>query len=130
MLGSGGASKAVRVSLQGFGIESIVASRQTTDNTIPYAEIDRNIIDECRIIVNATPLGMFPDTDSYPDIPYQYIGGRHLLFDLIYNPSETLFLKKGRQQGAKTVNGLEMLISQALKAIKIFNIKYKTINES
>lgn len=123
VLGSGGASKAVRTSLQSFGIECVVTSRQTTDNTIPYAEIDRNIIDECRIIVNATPLGMFPATDSYPDIPYQYIGGRHLLFDLIYNPSETLFLKKGRQQGAKTVNGLEMLISQALRAIKIFNIR-------
>ena len=123
VLGSGGASKAVRASLQSFGIESIVASRQTTDNTISYAEIDRNIIDECRIIVNATPLGMFPDTDSCPGIPYQYIGGRHLLFDLIYNPSETLFLKKGRQQGAKTVNGLEMLISQALKAIDVFNIR-------
>jgi len=123
VLGSGGASKAVQSSLQSFGIENLVASRQTTDNTIPYSEIDRNIIDECRIIVNATPLGMFPATDSYPDIPYQYIGGRHLLFDLIYNPSETLFLKKGRQQGAKTVNGLEMLISQALRAIEIFNIR-------
>ena len=121
VLGSGGASKAVRASLQSFGI--LVTSRQTTDNTIPYSEIDRNIIDECRIIVNATPLGMFPATDSYPDIPYQYIGGRHLLFDLIYNPSETLFLKKGRQQGAKTVNGLKMLISQALRAIEIFNIR-------
>lgn len=123
VLGSGGASKAVQVSLQHLGIKYIIASRQATDSTITYAEINRDIIDDCTIIINTTPLGMFPKTKSYPDIPYQYIGGQHLLFDLVYNPSETLFLKRGKQQGAKTVNGLEMLFKQALKTMEIFNIK-------
>ena len=73
-------------------------------------------------MVNATPLGMFPNIEEYPDIPYQHFGNRHIMFDLIYNPEKTVFLKKGEQQKAVIINGLKMLHLQALKAIEIFGL--------
>jgi shikimate dehydrogenase len=86
-----------------------------------YKDLTDAIMAEHTIIVNCTPLGMLPDVDSYPDIPYEMLSARHLLFDCVYNPEETLFLSKGKAHGATIRNGIEMLIGQAQAAWKIWN---------
>ncbi len=122
VLGSGGASKAVQTAFRELGIDYLIVSRNISDNTILYNEVDKSVVESHQIVVNATPLGMFPDVEEYPNIPYQYVGNRHIMFDLIYNPEKTVFMQKGEEQKAVTVNGLQMLHGQALKAMEIFGL--------
>ena len=121
VLGTGGASKAICYGLTKLQITPTLVSRTPNEQAIGYDAIDQSIMDTHSIIINCTPLGMLPDIESCPNIPYELITERHLLFDCIYNPEETLFLKKGRLQGATTQNGMEMLIGQAKAAWKIWN---------
>ncbi|HKK81838.1 MAG TPA: shikimate dehydrogenase [Prolixibacteraceae bacterium] len=123
ILGTGGASKAVKFILSKLGIDYISASieEELLENEVRYTDIDKNTIAERTVIINATPLGTHPNGDKCADIPYEAITDQHVLFDLVYNPDETLFMKKGRAQGAKAKNGLEMLHGQAEAAWKIWN---------
>jgi shikimate dehydrogenase len=122
ILGTGGASKAIKFILGRLGIEFVSASiEELKENEIRYEEIDKAMIEDRLLIINATPLGTYPKVDACPSIPYEYITPRHVLFDLVYNPEVTLFLKKGKERGAKTKNGLEMLHLQAEKAWEIWN---------
>ena len=122
ILGTGGASKAIKFVLGKLGISFISASiEELKENEIRYEQIDREIIREHLLIINATPLGTYPKTETFPLIPYEYITEKHLLFDLVYNPPMTKFMEKGKQQGAAVKNGLEMLQLQALKSYSIWN---------
>ena len=121
VLGTGGASKAVMYGLHKLGIETMLVSRYQKNNTIQYEQIDEEVMKEYTVIVNCTPCGMAPHFDECPAIPYCHITPKHLLFDLIYNPDETLFLKNGREQGALTKNGLDMLLLQAEGAWERWN---------
>jgi shikimate dehydrogenase len=123
VLGTGGASKAVKYVLQKLGIEFVSASieEQLFDNEIRYEEIDEAMIATRQVIINATPLGTYPKVDQCPPLPYHAIGPKHVLFDLVYNPEKTLFMKKGSEQGAQCKNGLEMLHEQAKAAWEIWN---------
>lgn len=123
ILGTGGASKAIKYILNKLQIEFVSASieDQLYEKEIRYNQIDEELLKEYLIVIHATPIGTFPNVDICPDIPYQSITSEHVLFDLVYNPEETLFLKKGKAQGAKTKNGLEMLHLQALRAWEIWN---------
>lgn len=114
ILGTGGASKAVYYGLNELGIDPTFVSRKPgKGNTLTYNEITPELIQNYYIIVNTTPLGMFPNIDNCPNIPYEALGKKHLLYDLLYNPDQTLFMKKGLAQGATVKNGLEMLLLQA-----------------
>ena len=121
ILGTGGASKAIAFTLDELGIPYKFVSRTASENKTAYNFLNEHIIKTHQIIINCTPLGTFPNIENKPNIPYKYIGSEHLLYDLIYNPAETAFLKHGRLQGAKTCNGLSMLELQAEKAWKIWN---------
>lgn len=121
ILGTGGASKAIAYTLTGLNIDYKYVSRSKTQDNFTYDELDKKIIKQYHIIINCSPLGTHPNVDECPKIPYVALTNKHLLFDLIYNPSETLFLKQGKQKGAKTCNGLKMLELQAEKAWKIWN---------
>lgn len=122
ILGTGGASKAVKYILSKLGIDFISASiEELKENEIRYEEIDSRIMTERLLIINATPLGTFPDVDTSPKIPYELITENHLLFDLVYNPETTKFMKMGLKKGATVKNGNEMLQLQALKSYKIWN---------
>lgn len=121
ILGTGGASKAIEFILGKLGIEVKFVSRSVCKNKLIYSDLDGNILSEYLLVVNATPLGTFPNIDTCPDIPYQFLTERHLLFDVVYNPAETLFMKKGKAQGATVLNGEEMLIGQAEEAWRIWN---------
>ncbi len=113
VLGTGGASRAVGFVLKELSIPYQLVSRVRRKNTITYSDISKNLLKDYRIIINTTPLGMFPNIDKAPMIPYHHLSKEHILYDLIYNPQETLFLKEGRRAGATTKNGLEMLHLQA-----------------
>lgn len=113
VLGTGGASKAVMYGLCKLGVEPIYVSRTSKVGQLTYDELTPEVMSEHKVIVNCTPLGMFPKVDACPDIPYQYLTPDHLLYDLVYNPLETLFMKRGAEQGAMVKNGLEMLHLQA-----------------
>lgn len=137
ILGTGGAAKAVYHVLHNLGIDCYFVSRQKNTTSLTpkqqqklftYNELNKNIIDSFFLIVNTTPLGMFPSVDVAPEIPYEYIGDKHLLYDLIYNPAETLFLSKGKQQGAVTLNGLDMLRFQADKSLEIWSETKEMLN--
>ena len=121
ILGTGGGSKAVQYVFKKLGIEFLVVSRVNKQPFIQYQELNELICADYNIIVNATPVGMSPNVDAFPEIPYLLLNEKHLLFDLIYNPAETLFLQKGREAGAQTKNGHEMLITQAEANWKIWN---------
>ncbi len=123
VLGTGGASKAVKYVLEQLGIPFDVVSRKASAGDFTYEELTSETIRTRRLIVNATPLGTFPKTDECPDIPYEAIGETHFLFDLVYNPPLTEFLRWGRQQGAAIANGYDMLVGQAEKAWSIWNGK-------
>jgi shikimate dehydrogenase len=113
ILGGGGSSKAVIYALTQLGIRFQKVSRTKRADTLTYEEISPEIIARHKLIVNTTPLGMYPNMETYPPIPYEAIGEHHLLFDLIYNPEETRFLALGKQNGATVKNGFEMLQAQA-----------------
>lgn len=123
ILGTGGASKAVLYILNKLGLETTLVSRSADKKPgmISYDDLSKKVINKNLIIVNATPVGTYPDIDHAPDMPYKYLTSKHLLFDLIYNPSETTFLKYGKDAGATIKNGLEMLELQAEKAWEIWN---------
>ena len=121
VLGTGGASKAVCYGLRKLGVTPTLVSRSPKEGMLGYNELTDEVISNHTIIVNCTPLGMLPEVDTCPPIPYERISARHLLFDCVYNPEETLFLKKGKAQGATIRNGMEMLFGQAKAAWKIWN---------
>lgn len=121
ILGTGGASKAIFHGLKKLGIESKFVSRKAQKGMFTYEELTPEIMDEYKVIVNCTPVGMYPRADEYPDIPYDYLTPNHLLYDLLYNPDTTLFMKKGADKGAVVKNGLEMLLLQAFGAWDIWN---------
>ncbi|MCB0451300.1 MAG: shikimate dehydrogenase [Aequorivita sp.] len=121
ILGTGGASKAIAYALENLGFNFKFVGRRENSNTIKYESLNKSIIEKHLLIVNCTPLGTFPNIHEYPAIPYGFITENHLLFDLIYNPVETEFLKQGKTKGAKTTNGLRMLELQAEKAWEIWN---------
>jgi len=121
VLGTGGASKAVRYGLQQLGVEPTLVSRTPQEGMLGYKDLNERLMEKYTVIVNSTPLGMHPDIDSCPDIPYECLSARHLLFDCVYNPEETLFLRKGKAQGALIRNGMEMLYGQAKAAWAIWN---------
>jgi shikimate dehydrogenase len=121
VLGTGGSSRAVRYVLGKFGLKVNIVSREKKEGILSYNDIDREILDRCRLIVNTTPLGMFPDTAGKPDINYKALTRTHILFDLVYNPEMTSFLKMGAKQGCMIVSGIKMLHSQAEGAWKIWN---------
>ncbi len=120
VLGTGGASKAVAFALQQLDIPLQFVSRRAGQGLLAYTELDEAIMAEHSIIVNTTPLGMSPKTEACPDIPYQYLQPYHLLYDVVYNPQETLFMKMGKTRGAFVKNGLEMLHRQAEEAWRIW----------
>ena len=120
ILGTGGASKAVAYALKHLGIPFLYVSRTATGETISYLQLDEKTFKEFQIIVNCTPVGTFPNTHLYPDIPYEYFTKNHIAFDLIYNPEETMFLKNAKKKGAIIKNGLEMLALQAEKSWDIW----------
>ena len=119
ILGTGGASKAVYKGLKNLNIESTFVSRTPKGQQISYDNLDNKILSEHTIIVNTSPLGTFPDINNAPDIPYHLLTSSHLLYDLVYNPEETKFLTTGKQFGATTKNGLQMLELQAIAAWEI-----------
>ena len=121
VLGTGGASKAVTYVLTKLNIPYVYVSREAGLNKLGYDELTSEIISTHTLIINTTPLGMFPDLESYPDIPYKAIGEKHLLYDLVYNPVKTQFLLQGETRSATIKNGLEMLINQAEAAYEIWN---------
>ncbi len=124
ILGTGGASKAIEFVLRKLGIEVTFVSRNPKENQLAYSELNNNILSEYLVVINATPLGTFPKIDACPDIPYEYLSDKHLLFDVVYNPAETLFMKKGKERGAEVLNGEKMLNGQAEEAWRIWNINY------
>ena len=121
ILGTGGASQAIRVALTHLGINWKYVSRNPREGILCYEDITPALIRQYEIIVNCTPVGMFPHIDEAPPLPYEALTENHLLYDLVYNPDETLFLKRGAEQGAATKNGLEMLHLQAIASWDIWN---------
>ena len=125
LLGTGGVSKAVQYALREMGIDYTLVSRQEARGerreAIGYGQLTKEVMEAHTIVVNCTPLGMYPDTESLPDIPYQHLTAKHLLYDCVYNPACTAFLRKGEEQGTRTVNGLAMLYAQADAAWEIWS---------
>lgn len=121
ILGTGGASKAIDYGLRSLGLETVFVSRYRRPETICYEDITPEVIKEYNVIVNCTPLGMFPKTEECPNLPYEAMDEHTILYDLIYNPDETLFMKKGAECGANVKNGLEMLLLQAFASWEFWN---------
>ncbi len=121
ILGTGGSSKAVCYVLRKAGIDLTIVSRNSKPGTITYSEIDSGMLADTDLIVNTTPLGMFPDPDSKPELDYNVLGKKQILFDLVYNPELTSFLKMGQNRGCITISGIRMLHLQAEKAWEIWN---------
>lgn len=121
VLGTGGAAKAVYRGLVNLGVTPQYVSRSARDGVITYSDITPEIIASHKVIVNTTPLGMYPHVEKCPDIPYGLLTPEHLCYDLVYNPDVTMFMKKSAEHGAETKNGLEMLLLQAFAAWKIWN---------
>lgn len=120
ILGTGGASKAVVYALSGMEIRYTFVSRNPQRNQLAYSDLTEDILQKHSLIIQTTPLGTFPDTDTCPPIPYSFLSKQHIAYDLVYNPSETLFLQKAKAQSATIKNGLEMLEIQANEAWKIW----------
>jgi shikimate dehydrogenase len=121
VFGTGGSSRAVCYVLGKLGIGATVVSRTKRPGYIGYDGVDRDLIEKTGLLVNTTPLGMFPDVDARPEFDYTLLGEKHVLFDLVYNPEYTLFLRSGKKQGCRVITGLKMLRSQAEKAWQIWN---------
>lgn len=122
VLGTGGAAKAVCRGLKNIGVEVQSVSRTVKPGAITYGDLTPDIMQTHKVIVNTTPLGMYPNTENCPDIPYHLLTPDHLCYDLLYNPDVTLFMRKSAENGAETKNGLEMLLLQAFAAWQIWNL--------
>ena len=120
VLGTGGASLAVKEALESLDIDVSYVSRRKSSNTVTYEELTKQMIIDHKIIVNTTPLGTYPNTEECPDIPYRFITPQHLCYDLVYNPSETMFMRKAQENGATAKSGLEMLLLQAFESYRIW----------
>ena len=120
ILGTGGSAKAVKYVLDNKGINVKIVSRIKTENSFTYSELNQQIIENHTVIINTTPVGMFPKNDDCPKIPYEFLSNCHLLFDLICKPAKTLFLQKGENYGAEISNGLQMFKYQALESYRLF----------
>jgi shikimate dehydrogenase len=125
ILGTGGASKAINYGLKSLGLETVFVSRYQRPDTIQYESITPDVVREYNVIVNCTPLGMYPHTEECPRLPYEAMDSHTILYDLIYNPDETLFMRRGAEQGAQTKNGLEMLLLQAFSSWEMWHEKEK-----
>ena len=123
ILGTGGASKAINFGLRHLGLETVFVSRYERPDTIQYDKITPDVVKEYNVIVNCTPLGMYPKTEECPQLPYEAMDSHTILYDLIYNPDETLFMKRGAQYDAQTKNGLEMLLLQAFASWEFWHEK-------
>lgn len=121
VFGTGGAAKAVEWVLRRLGIDFLSVSRAAGPGAIGYADVDAALLDTHELIVNTTPLGMYPNVSVCPPLPYEALTPRHYLFDLVYNPARTLFLEKGEARGAVVENGYEMLVLQAEESWRIWN---------
>lgn len=121
ILGTGGASRAVEYVLQNLGIDYKYVSRNAGEGVLSYEQVDEEVIYSHTLIINTTPLGMYPKVEACPPLPYEAIGSQHYLFDLVYNPGRTLFLQNGEQRGAAVENGYDMLIGQAEESWRIWN---------
>ena len=121
ILGTGGASKAIAYALGKLHITYTFVSRNPGLKEFSYQDLNQDIITDHKLIINCTPLGTHPDIKNHPDIPYQYLDKNHVLYDLIYNPEETTFMKRGKEKGATTSNGSKMLVLQAEKSWEIWN---------
>jgi shikimate dehydrogenase len=121
VLGTGGAAKAVGYVLEKLGIGYRYVSRKAGSENLSYADVDGALLQSHTILINTTPMGMYPRTDECPPLPYETLTARHYLFDLVYNPERTLFLRKGEERGAAVENGYEMLILQAEESWRIWN---------
>lgn len=122
IFGNGGAAKAVKYVLKKLNIPYLVVVRNPTSGAILYSAITKKILADYKLLINTTPLGMLPNLESFPPIPYQFLDQSHLAYDLVYNPDETAFLTKAKEQGAKIKNGLEMLYLQAERSWHIWNL--------
>ena len=123
ILGTGGASLAVRFVLERIGFPYRYVSRKKMVGEFTYSEVTPEVMRSHRLVVNCTPLGTYPNEDTFPELPYQAVTGNHFFYDLVYNPAETLFLKNARLNGASTMNGLTMLHLQAERSWDIWNKK-------
>ncbi|MCX6333583.1 MAG: shikimate dehydrogenase [Bacteroidia bacterium] len=121
ILGTGGGSKAVIWTIRKMGCEAIMVSRTARKGVLSYRDIGPEILANITLIVNTTPLGMFPDLDSKPDLDYSLLSSKHILFDLVYNPEMTAFLKIGKERGCKIITGMKMFRSQADSSWEIWN---------
>lgn len=121
ILGTGGASKAINYGLKSLGLETVFVSRYERPNTIQYETITPDVVQEYNVIVNCTPVGMYPHFDECPKLPYEALDSHNILYDLIYNPDQTRFMKNGLKQGAQVKNGLEMLLLQAFASWEFWN---------
>ena len=125
VLGTGGASKAICYGLRSLNIEPVLVSRYERPDTIQYKSITPEVIKEYNVIVNCTPLGMYPHSEECPDLPYEAMDSHTICYDLIHNPDQTLFMRKGAEHGADVKNGLEMLLLQAFVSWEFWNGKEK-----
>ena len=123
ILGTGGASKAIDYGLRNLGLDTVFVSRYEKSGTIQYQAITPEVIKEYNVIVNCTPLGMYPKTEECPQLPYEAMDQHTILYDLIYNPDQTLFMKRGAKYGAQVKNGLEMLLLQAFASWEFWHEK-------
>jgi len=123
VLGTGGASRAITVALDNLGIEWTYVSRSPRKGALTYEEVTEEVIKQYQVIVNCSPVGMYPHTGEAPLLPYSALTSKHLLFDLVYNPLTTEFMKRGAAYGATVKNGLEMLHLQALASWEIWNMR-------
>ncbi|HER07882.1 MAG TPA: shikimate dehydrogenase [Bacteroides sp.] len=130
VLGTGGSSKAVVHVLEKLGIAFLRVSRSRGEERVTYEELTAGMMKDHTLVINTTPLGMYPDLESCPPIPYETITADHLLFDLVYNPSKSRFLLQGEQQGASIVNGYDMLVYQAEASWEIWNRRPEDLNEN
>ena len=123
ILGTGGASKAINYGLKALGLETVFVSRYERPGTIQYDKIPPEVVKEYNVIVNCTPIGMYPHSDECPNLPYEAMNNHTILYDLIYNPDQTLFMRRGAEYGADVKNGIEMLLLQAFASWEFWNGK-------
>ncbi len=121
IFGTGGAAKAIKFALEKLNIDYKFVSRKSDDDYLSYNEVNQSNLDKYKILINTTPLGMYPKIDQAPNIAYEHLDSSHLLYDLVYNPEQSKFMQLGLAQGARVKNGYEMLCLQADKSWEIWN---------